>query len=292
MPRAESWREREEASRSPRARLASRLGRVRARIHGPDPEARVDATQPAWMIRNCTMQVGNWARDTTNAWHVRERYLPPTNSTIYETPYGPVRVPSGAMARIRWELNDERVIEYSLNALDWHRAYPLDPDDPAVQRERVIAARRADVGDLRRRVADRRAKALLLAHLDDQQREDFERDEAFFVEVGPRRYRIDATGRSGNILLVRDGDQLPREDGWWSGEVTRYLVKYCVHIEDYGVPLYDNLLGQALLIASNEEQFLRMANVMSDRRAAPTPPPDFELGAACDCVQFYQCRFC
>jgi hypothetical protein len=94
------------------------------------------------------------------------------------------------------------------------------------------------------------AKALLLEHLTQEQRETFERNGWFVVEGGKSKtqYRINPNAHAGNVT------QLKKDKAEWS---------YCGHI-DYRYPAYDNALAQKLLLEADEKAFLKVAN----RRAA------------------------
>jgi hypothetical protein len=98
--------------------------------------------------------------------------------------------------------------------------------------------------------ARERAKALLLEHLTQEQRETFERNGWFVVEGGKSKtqYRINPNAHAGNVT------QLKKDKAEWS---------YCGHI-DYRYPAYDNALAQKLLLEADEKAFLKVAN----RRAA------------------------
>jgi hypothetical protein len=125
----------------------------------------------------------------------------------------------------------------------------------------VIALRRAqepaqpdDAHRSRRRAAGARAWDLLREHLDETQREQFERAGSFVV-VAPsgRRYRI----RSANTSNVRD-----ETDG------ANYCVQFRSDPQCLRIPLEDLLLAQKLLLECDEPEFLRIANrsTFPDRR--------------------------
>lgn len=124
---------------------------------------------------------------------------------------------------------------------------PTISDPPALSAEQIEASRQAvDERHQKREEAKERAQRLLVACLSEKQREEYERDRAFHVYAGNRRYRI-RTGRAGNVDLI---------------EEDRVRVIYCGHpIED--VPDEDTMLAQKLLIETDEEAFLEMANARS-----------------------------
>jgi len=107
------------------------------------------------------------------------------------------------------------------------------------------ATRRRLVEEARRKCteANRRARELLLAHLDEQQRSELERENRFHLIVGERTYRV-RRGRQGNIDLIEQG---------------RPTRRYCIHPAEF-LPDYDNLLAQKLLLETDEQEFLRIAN--------------------------------
>jgi hypothetical protein len=107
-------------------------------------------------------------------------------------------------------------------------------------------------------VAGRRAEALLRAHLDEGQLQDWEANKQFYVMTpNQRRYRI-RVGLAGNVRLVSGGPVgLP---GYGRGYLAHDGQNLCAHVS--GVPIEDNLLTQKLLLEApgGEEQFLAMAN--------------------------------
>lgn len=104
----------------------------------------------------------------------------------------------------------------------------------------------------RRRVAEARAKEMLVRLLTDEQRETFTR--SGYIDVtgsAGGNYRINCgTSYSGNIAL-------PRSDGGTKRGM------YCAHPSDRGprgwLPLHDMFLGQMLLITTDEPTFLDVA---------------------------------
>jgi hypothetical protein len=100
-----------------------------------------------------------------------------------------------------------------------------------------------------RRLAGARARALLREHLDETQREHFERAGSFIVVAqSGRRYRI----RAANTSNVRD-----ETDG------ANYCVQFRSDPQCLSIPLEDLLLAQKLLLECDETQFLRIANKSS-----------------------------
>lgn len=112
------------------------------------------------------------------------------------------------------------------------------------RRDRMIAENRRRAEGVRFRVASRRARELLVDTLDPIQRADLEAEEGFRVIVGDRRYWI-AHGYMGNVYEVdADGTK---------------LASYCAHGPSY-LPTYDHMLAQKLLLETDEQAFLDLAN--------------------------------
>ena len=102
--------------------------------------------------------------------------------------------------------------------------------------------------------AEKRARAWLLEHLDEDQRQELERTSCFTVisQYG-NRYRIDTTKRQMNVFLTwRDGAQ----------------IVLCVITKDHQVPLYDQCLMQKLMLEAKEDEFMKVALPSSFPRSA------------------------
>jgi hypothetical protein len=116
-----------------------------------------------------------------------------------------------------------------------------------LDRRSAIFQRRQKVAALRKRVADRKAEALLLEHLDEAQRAEWTEKDSFTVYTagGDRRWVI-RRGLAGNVYLME-----PR------------MQRFCIHEyhPDGRVPLADNVLAQKLLLEADEQRFLEIANV-------------------------------
>ncbi len=104
-------------------------------------------------------------------------------------------------------------------------------------REKERAAQRA--------IENQIAEALLLENLTPTQRSTYQRDQYIPVvsDDGKRTYRI-TRGVSGNVQLVE-------------GNKVRY--RFCIHPPDDS-PVPDVMLGQLLLLKTDELEFLRIAN--------------------------------
>jgi hypothetical protein len=98
----------------------------------------------------------------------------------------------------------------------------------------------------RRLAAEARACDLLREHLNETQREQFERVGSFVVVAqSGRRYRI----RSANTSNVRD-----ETDG------ASYCMQFRSDPQCLRIPLEDLMLAQKLLLECDEPEFLRIAN--------------------------------
>ena len=93
-------------------------------------------------------------------------------------------------------------------------------------------------------MAKERAEKLLRSCLSPQQQDELERLHHFHLIVGNKRYRINR-GRSRNIQLIDE-----------TGKVVKHL---CAHPREY-VPDADTMLAQKLMLETDEESFLKIAN--------------------------------
>ena len=110
------------------------------------------------------------------------------------------------------------------------------------ERERALGEWRAE-----REAAKQRARDLLAAHLDDEQREALERRAAFRVIASDgEEYEIEARGHSGNVRRIVGG---------------RTVERLCVHAFVDGMPDEDHWLEQKLLLEADVETFRRTANI-------------------------------
>jgi hypothetical protein len=129
-------------------------------------------------------------------------------------------------------------------------------EDPGRPRRVMIERNRARAQRLRRKQAERRAHALLIEHLDDRQRDEWERHEYFNVVTadGLRRYRI-KLGLAQNITLTSCEGEHPY------AQRLRVGMALCAHIDhDEWVPNADNCLAQKLMIETAEDAFIALAN--------------------------------
>jgi hypothetical protein len=97
-----------------------------------------------------------------------------------------------------------------------------------------------------REASNRRAEALLQAHLTPDQQRQLAQEDWFMIDSkSGKKYRINR-GRSANIDVLDE-----------TGKVVRSL---CVHPGE-AVPDADTMLSQALMLKHDEEALLRIANV-------------------------------
>jgi len=96
----------------------------------------------------------------------------------------------------------------------------------------------------KRVAAEVKAEMLLNYCLTAEQRDDLAKNNHFHLYTGNHKYRIER-GVSGNVKLINDNDDKPKH-------------QYCIH--PVGVPVADVMLAQKLLLETNEQEFLRIAN--------------------------------
>lgn len=125
-------------------------------------------------------------------------------------------------------------------------------------RHRVVESYRK-----KEREAEQTALRLLLRHLTRQQRRELKHLKAFFVSgADGRRYRIDLASHT-NVAIEEDG---------------RDLVRYCAIFSFFGVPVYDLMLAQKLLLETSPEEFHKVANVIPIVRDRDIPLFDRATG--------------
>jgi hypothetical protein len=127
-----------------------------------------------------------------------------------------------------------------------HFGFPLGSGAALPRHESPLYRRARMERKNRRNTAELRAEQLLWNVLDRPQRRDWRRHGHFFIQVGPRRYRIQVKKRSGNVQLVS-----------LTGKV---LKSYCCHTRER-IPNADNALAQMMMLHHDEAGFLKLANV-------------------------------
>ena len=131
---------------------------------------------------------------------------------------------------------------------------PTSISPSAVDYQRIEADRRT-----KEQAAKDKAEILLLEHLSAKQKDDLKKKGYFLVEVAGEVYKI-KRGFSGNVKLINK-------------ETEQEMKSFCIHPHER-VPDGDAMLAQKLLLESNLDQFLKIANCTNlvpqndNRRAA------------------------
>jgi hypothetical protein len=106
-------------------------------------------------------------------------------------------------------------------------------------------ARLAREAQAKREAASKRAEALLLSHLSEEQEKAWKEERAIFVtSQSGKRFKI-KHGRAHNIFELDDKGLAIRE--------------YCVHVQP-SCPDADNVLAQKLMLEHREDELMRIAN--------------------------------
>ncbi len=117
------------------------------------------------------------------------------------------------------------------------------PDPRIAAEERFYEEERARQR-LHRVEVTARAESLLLSALNPIQAKDFRTTREFTVisKDGKRTYRI-TYGIAGNVILIEKG---------------KPVARYCIY--PIGIPIEDVMLAQKLMLETDEESFIRIAN--------------------------------
>lgn len=108
------------------------------------------------------------------------------------------------------------------------------------------AAKRAErLRVLKHRLATRRARQLLQANLNKDQRKQFKKHGWFFVDGNKSRYRV-KKGRVANVEVLEANNTVKH--------------RLCAH-PGASVPDFDTMLAQKLMLENQEDEFLRLANI-------------------------------
>lgn len=194
-----------------------------------------DATTNTWTAWNTTYYVSSTAATTASTWDAwNVLYVDATGSTATSI------TTSSTAATTTWDAWNERYerIVASTNRIVRPSREQLQRD---LERERRL---RIEANEARSR-----AELLLRQHLTEQQVRQLEERKFFEIPVlsrdgATRRYRI-RDGYAGNVdLLGADGKPKRR---------------YCIHPKDR-LPNADAMLAQKLMLETNEELFLQIAN--------------------------------
>lgn len=120
------------------------------------------------------------------------------------------------------------------------RMLALRAQERAVRRREAEMARHSED-------ARERARALLLRHLSEEQRESYLQYRSFVVVGASRtRYRVHDQGHMVGNIVVLDHENRPSH-------------RLCGHCKS-DIPMGDQLLAQKLMLEADEETFLRLAN--------------------------------
>lgn len=126
-----------------------------------------------------------------------------------------------------------------------YRRYAPPPETEAQRQERERRRREAHEQAAKARAeaeaANEKAKTLLLAMLTDKQKHDFHRHNRFTVR-----------GSKGGEYEIQTG---------YAGNVRSGRRRYCGHLPDARIPQFDHMLAQKLMIETDEEAFLAVANM-------------------------------
>lgn len=107
------------------------------------------------------------------------------------------------------------------------------------------AQHQAQAARVIREEADKKAEAILLAHLSPSQQHQYRHHRYFELITKNGRYRL-YHGWAGNVKKLRDSDHAE-------------VDQYCIH-PSIAVPYADNLLAQKLMLELDEDRFLKTAN--------------------------------
>ena len=114
--------------------------------------------------------------------------------------------------------------------------------------------------------ADKKARELLFSLLTEEQQEEYlEHKRIIVLSEKGNLYKVKRHCEQ-NVYLLNSND--PSD---WN-------TRYCAGISDTGIPLDDRIAAQLLMLQGNEEEFIRIANVMDSRLPEeelrlPDPPP-------------------
>lgn len=134
---------------------------------------------------------------------------------------------------------------------------PTEEEQKKIDAERIERAEKERIRQEKekkdREEADKRAEELLKKHLDQKQREQYEKDKKFRVRSKDGAEFELASLWSGNAVeLTPDGKRLAR---------------FCIHPREY-VPIPDLLLAQKLMLETDPETFRKTANRSEIREPA------------------------
>ena len=128
-----------------------------------------------------------------------------------------------------------------------------EPEDPVLRAAwHTIADHRAQIRAYRD--SQDRARKLLESQLDDGQLAEFKKRNRFRVRAPDGFVYLITFGTHGNVFRIAE---IITEQG----ESVKALVNYCiVPDESVNIPIYDQLLGQKLLLEQDPDAFFSIAN--------------------------------
>jgi len=201
----------------------------------PDPEPAPPAPDPAPTPRFNTTFTYQGNRDVVDATVFGDTvrtYLTPNlgwGSTYKMTPKKETKLTTAEL-QIKLDLIKAQMADL-VNELGMNR---MTVSGTVSELEMILHGRR-------KQEARDRAALLLLDHLDDAQKEEWNRIQQFRV-----------IGQKGNVYVVSDG-----------GKVVCNDVPLCIYTLDHDIPGPDRALAAKLYIEANEAGFLKTANALS-----------------------------
>lgn len=154
-------------------------------------------------------------------------------------------------ADVTWDTWNDKVTLKTTYSRD---AWALDNAQAQEHMQRMIADQQRQENEWQERqrqvqekqvVAKKRAKKLLVEHLNEVQRQSLEKLGYFDVQVQGRTFRIHANRYSQNVIEMDDkGDR---------------IAQFCAHLT-HSCPLEDHILAQKLVLEGCPEEFFKVAN--------------------------------
>jgi hypothetical protein len=199
-----------------------------------------------------TIQAAVWANWTAQT----------TTSSAITTNYGPT------WANVWTSWNLQGIVHQSQRNVRYPAYTSPPPPTPEQIAAREAAVKRDfEIREQRRKrmlAAEDRARALLLDHLDDKQKRDYEEKQAFDVEVAGKTYRV-GQGTHGNVReIVMIGDK----------EIV--VRRFCIPSRISSMPEADVHLSQKLMLEDAIEEFEQIANISVYRQDLLRPDPRLE----------------
>lgn len=206
---------------------------------------------------SCYTTITGGAGGTTTAYYANGQWYTDQYQNQYQNQANQAHFQPVQKSQKELQANDQKAYQKALNEHNGQEAARLRRI--IVDREKVMAANKAaeekrkreyELEQERRKAADKRAMDLLIEHLTPEQRKSYNERKWFVVEGGKSKtkYRINANGSlMANIdVLAEKSDQR--------------LHRLCAHLQHGSVPLGDQLLAQKIVLETDEDAFLRIAN--------------------------------